>query len=57
MALHTIATMFLKSHFFHHAKPTHTKIANSKLASFNSSPPNEKAKKLITFLKESPHKH
>jgi len=36
MALHIIATMFPKPHFICHAKPMHTKITYSKLASFNS---------------------
>jgi len=33
------------------------KIAYLKLASFNSSPPNERASKLRTSLKKRPHNH
>jgi len=66
MALHTIATMFLKSHFIYCAKLGHTKFAfknyifksaYSKLASFNSRLQNEGTRKFITFLKERPHNH
>jgi len=57
MALHIVATMFPKLHFIHNAKPIHTKIAYSKLASFNSPPKNEGAMKLKIFLKERSHNH
>jgi len=55
IALHTIATMFQKIQFICHAKPEYSKFAYKnykpkivyiKLASFNSSPKNAKARKL-----------